>query len=109
MNNVVATQRTGLELVRHISSVYWPPGEGNCSAKKVLGDAAVDRLTLGELLVFYTECTTGPTYCMVTRRVQEVLKQFLPHIEAKRSAAVLAMASAKAAFNALADAVSSVD
>lgn len=92
-------------LSRQITDAYWPPERGNSSADANKGNAAVDALTLGKLQEFFLECRTGPTYCMVARHVNDVLKNFPPHIVAKREAAVFAMDMAKRAFAELAAAV----
>ena len=88
-------------LVRKLSEAYWPNHGANESANRTSGDAAVDKLTIGELAQFYQEVQSGPTYCMVTQRVQELLKQFPPHIEDKKNRMASAVDAAKASLAAL--------
>jgi hypothetical protein len=90
-----------MEIVRKMSNAYWPRTGFNDSADRISGDAAVDKLTIGELAQFYKECTCGPTYCMVTRRVQELLQEFPPHVENKRQRVVDALAAAEHAYLSL--------
>lgn len=60
-----------MNLARKMSLAYWPNPHLNESADVARGDAAVDALTVGELHQFFQECTCGPTFCMVRRRVAQ--------------------------------------
>lgn len=89
------------EITRRLSDAYCPNPAKNESAHRDAGNAAVDALTIGELAKFFTECKAGPTYCMVKARVQELLKQFPPHIEDKRERALAAVEALKSALHAM--------
>lgn len=89
------------ELSRRLSLAYWPRPELNESADRARGDAEVDKMSIGELAQYFSEVQIGPTYCMVARRVGELLKQFPPHIEDRKNRAVAALAAARTALFAL--------
>ena len=88
-------------ITRKLSLAYWPNPSLNESANREQGDATVDKLTIGELAQFFAEIQAGPTYCMVARRVAELLKKFPPHIEDKRARASAALEEARLAVIAL--------
>lgn len=67
------------EISRKLSAAYWPNPELNESARREDGDKVVDSLTISELSEFYKEVQTGPTYCMVTRRLAELFPTELFH------------------------------
>lgn len=91
-----------ITIYQRLSQAYWPPDKGaGASADRQAGNAAVDALTLGELAAFYQECAPhfcGPTYCIVTERVQELLKAFPPHIEDKKRRLEAAIEQARLAW-----------
>lgn len=89
------------EMARRMGRAFWPNEGANESADRERGNAEVDKLTIGELAQFYGECQAGPTYCVVTDRVQELLKKFPPHIEDKRARVEAAFEAAKSALLAL--------
>lgn len=94
---------TDFPISRRLSLAYWPNPAANESANRQQGDAEVDKLTIGELLQFYAEnpeCC-GPTYCMVTRRVDELLRKLPPHIDDRRMKALAAIEAAKTALHSL--------
>jgi hypothetical protein len=84
-----------------LNKAFWPNPSLNESADIEHGNAVVDKMTIGELAQFYTKVQTGPVYCMVTRRVQELLKNFPPHIEDKAARVAAALDAAKSALLAL--------
>lgn len=88
------------KITKRLSLAYWPNPEKNESASKS-GDAAVDKLTIAELVQFYSECRVGPTYCMVTQRVREQLSKLPPHIEDKKTRALAAIDAARQALLSL--------
>ena len=97
------------ELTRRLTEAYWPlPDNPGQSADRASGDKVVDSLTLGELAQFYAECTCGPTYCLVTERVETLLKQFPPFIERRRQEALNALEAAQYAYQGLRQAVEQV-
>ncbi len=87
-----------MNIVRKLSLAFWPNPAANESAHVDAGNAVVDGLTLGELVQFYRECQTGPTYVMVSRRVHEQLKLFPPHIEDRRQRVKAALEEARLAY-----------
>jgi hypothetical protein len=52
---------------RLIDKAYWPRPWLNESADLAKGNAAVDKLSVGDLAAFFKYVTTGPTYCLVKR------------------------------------------
>lgn len=89
-------------IARQCSQAYWPR-PGNHSADRAAGDAFVDSLTIGQLAEFFSTCTTGPTFCMVRRRVTQLLEKLPPNIVDKREAALHALEQARLAMHALND------
>lgn len=90
-----------VDICRRLSLAYWPNPAANESANVERGDAAVDKLTLGELAQFYSVVQTGPTYCMVTRRVEQLLRKFPPHVDDRKERAIAAIEQAKSALRSL--------
>ena len=62
------------DLYQRLTLAYWPNPKLNESAHRESGDAAVDGLTIGEIAAFLQEANTGPTYCVVRRRVDTLMK-----------------------------------
>lgn len=94
-------------LSKKLSLAYWPDPAANESANRELGNAVVDACTIGQLTQFYKECDSGPTYCVVTERVQELLKKFPPRIEEKRERVQMALYAAEIAYQSLKQAAES--
>ena len=71
---------------KEITQAYWSPErvaddpEHNPSADRVSGDAFVDTLTIGELVEFFDAHESGPTYCMVKQRLEEMLDKLPPRL-----------------------------
>lgn len=66
---ITPEQRRAYVLHKRLSLAYWPKPELNESANRVKGDAAVDRLSIEQLALFFRYIDAGPTYCMVKQRV----------------------------------------
>ena len=67
--------KTGKTIAQQISRAYWPNPQLNESARREAGDAMVATLTIGQLEAFFNYCTIGPTYCMVKRCVNNILRK----------------------------------
>ena len=66
-----------MTISQRITLAFWPEPSVNTSADIEAGNAEIDKLTLAELSQFFEECTTGPTFCLVRRHVDNRLSQML--------------------------------
>lgn len=66
---------------KHITDAYWQPERGsNPPADINSGNLVVDKMSIGDLVEFFSVYKCGPTYCLVKERVVANLDKLPPRL-----------------------------